>query len=161
MKAFWFKSSCSAALCAVFPQACLINRCQIITVVPMTPSVCNGRFGGLSGCFRIILPPFSVHCRRALSLSLSPPLPQWLIVFPSHLAPDSPVCLSLKAWNNILKQTHFPCMPSLLSQKGHHFFCVNCWTRQFTTVSPFVVPRGCSGQKGEKGVFYFIAANLN
>lgn len=40
--AYWFFDA-AAALCAVCLQVCLINRCQIITAVPMTQSACLGK----------------------------------------------------------------------------------------------------------------------
>lgn len=45
-RAWWAQGCASAALCAVCPQVCFINRCQIIAAVPMTQSVFGPVHGG-------------------------------------------------------------------------------------------------------------------
>lgn len=121
--------------CAVCPQVCLINRCQIITAVPMTQSVCSSRlvrpFHNESLCF--------FHTLRQTALS----------------------CLSLKAMKQYFETDALPLYAFITLSKRLSYFYVNCWTWQITIVSPLAVQRGCSNQKGEKGPFYFIAANLN
>lgn len=136
---------CSAALCAVCPRACLINRCRII---PMTQSVWNCRFGRLSGRFRIILLPFSVISRRALYC----PSLSTMTHCVSFTLCARQLCLSLtKGMKQYFETDALPLNALITFTKRPPYFRVSCWIWQFITVSPLVVQRGCSSHKGEKG----------
>lgn len=112
-------------------QVCSINRCRIITAVPMTQPTCSQTVGRLSGGFRIILLPF----RCGLPMRSPCPLP-----FPNDslclFLTSSPTALSLSLAEGTKQYFETDTLPShsfnILSKRSH--VCVKCWTWQLLQV---------------------------
>ncbi len=151
--------------CSLFPlQHCVQSVCRPVwsTGVKLSlwfPWLNQCATADMSGRFRRILLPFSVNSRRARSVPSPSTIMTHCVSFTLCARQLRP---SLTEGMKQYFETHaLPLCAFITLSKRPPYFCVNCWTWHFTAVSPFVVQRGCSSQKGEKGVFYFIAASLN